>query len=74
MIKESIKNELRNNNQLSLKVALRMDIQQGALFRRIERNSDSLFHDIRLLEILKENGFEEVFENETVEHHSLSNN
>lgn len=70
MIREEIKNELRNNNQLSLKVALKLDVQQGALFRRIERNSETLFNDIRLIEVLKENGFEDIFESKKTTHDS----
>ena len=41
-VKAKIKKKLRNDNQLSLKVALKLDIHQAALFRRIERNSETL--------------------------------
>jgi len=59
-VKTKIVKRLRTDNQLSLKVSLKMDIQQAALFRRIDRNSDTLFNDIRLLNVLKEEGFSEA--------------
>jgi hypothetical protein len=59
-VKTKIKKKLRNDNQLSLKVSLKMDIQQAALFRRIDRNSDTLFNDIRLLNVLKDEGFSDA--------------
>lgn len=76
-VKAKIKKKLRNDNQLSLKVSLKLDIQQSALFKRIERkNSDSLFNDIRVIAVLNENGISnsEIFEEESVEYKSLSNN
>lgn len=75
-VKAKIKKKLRNDNQLSLKVALKLDIHQAALFRRIERNSETLFNDIRVINVLKEEGFtdEEIFETEPVTYKSVTNN
>lgn len=58
--KEKIKMKIRNDNQLSLKLALSLDIHQSALFRRIERNSKALFNDIRVINVLKDAGFTEA--------------
>jgi hypothetical protein len=75
-VKAKIKKKLRHDNQLSLKVAMKLDIHQAALFRRIERNSETLFNDIRVIGVLKDEGFtdEEIFEAEPIAYKSLSNN
>jgi len=66
-VKAKIKRKLRNDNQLSLKVCMKLDIQQSALFQRIKRNSETLFNDIRVIEVLRQEGFSdtEIFEAET---------
>ena len=62
---KKIVKKLRNDNILSLKVCIALDIQQSALFKRIERNSETLFNDIRVINTLKDNGHseQEIFEN-----------
>jgi hypothetical protein len=65
-VKAKIKRKLRNDNQLSLKVCMKLDIQQSALFQRIKRNSETLFNDIRVIEVLRQEGLSdsEIFEAE----------
>ena len=65
-VKAKIKRKLRSDNQLSLKVCMKLDIQQSALFQRIKRNSETLFNDIRVIEVLRQSGLSdsEIFEPE----------
>lgn len=66
-VKTKIVKKLRNDNQMSLKLCLKLDIPQATLFVRIDRKGkayDNLFNDIRVIEFLKEQGFsdKELFE------------
>lgn len=78
-VKTKIIKKLRNDNQLSLKLCLELDIPQATLFRRIDRKGDALeklSNDIRVVGFLKSNGFsdEEIFETPKVAYHSSTNN
>ena len=68
IVKSKILEKLRNDNQMSLELALKMDIQQAALFARIDRKSKTFLNDIRLFNFLKSKGFDEkdIFETEPV--------
>lgn len=65
-VKAKILKKLRSDNTMSLELALLMDIQQAALFARIDRKSKTFLNDIRLFNYLKSKGFmeEEIFETE----------
>lgn len=65
-VKTKILKKIRKDNIMSLELCIRLDIQQAALFRRIDRGSKTLFNDMRLSQYLKDKGFsnEEIFEND----------
>lgn len=65
-VKTKIIKKIRKDNIMSLELCIRLDIQQAALFRRIDRGSKTLFNDMRLSQYLIDKGFsnEEIFETE----------
>lgn len=67
-VKAKILKKLRNDNIMSLELAIKMDIQQSALFARIDRKSKTFLNDIRLIEYLRSKGFNdtEIFETESI--------
>ena len=78
-VKTKIIKKLRNDNQLSLKLCLDLDIPQATLFRRIDRKGDALeklSNDIRVIVFLKNQGFsdEDIFETPKVAYHTTANN
>ena len=67
-VKAKIIKKLRTDNIMSLELSMIMDIQQSALFARIDRKSKTFLNDIRLIEYLRGKGFsdKEIFETQTV--------
>ncbi|WP_395091937.1 hypothetical protein ACF3NR_11425 [Vaginella massiliensis] len=63
-IKEQIFNEVLHNNQLSMRIASALEIQQQTVLQSARRRSHRVFRDIVVVDILKGNGFKEkeIFE------------
>jgi len=76
MIKEEILQKIRQDNDMTLDLAKKLQLQQIAVFVRIDRKSKTFRHDIRVIEFLKEKGFsnDEIFETEPVTYKSVTNN
>ncbi len=78
-VKSKIIKKVRNDNKMSLKLCIELDIPQATLFRRIDRKGkglESLFNDVRVISFLKNQGIQdnEIFESEKMPYSSVTHN